>query len=63
VVPYGSNYWNLELPQVGALASAARAILSDQECFRRGARARAEAAFGVDQMVEEYSKVLAVPEK
>jgi glycosyltransferase involved in cell wall biosynthesis len=63
VVPYGSNYWNLEAPQVGALASAARSILSDQECFRRGARARAEESFGVEQMVEEYSKVLVIPDK
>jgi hypothetical protein len=48
---------------VGALASAARSILSDQECFRRGARARAVEAFGVERMVEEYSKVLVIPEK
>jgi glycosyltransferase involved in cell wall biosynthesis len=58
VVPYGSNYWNLELPQVGPLAAEARAILSDQECFRPGARARAEHAFGVERMVEQYYRVL-----
>lgn len=59
VVPYGSNYWNLEPPEVDPLAAAARAILSDQECFRQGARERAVEAFGVEQMVEQYSKVLA----
>jgi glycosyltransferase involved in cell wall biosynthesis len=58
VVPYGSNYWNLELPQVAPLAAAARAILSDQDCFRPGARARAEEAFGVERMIEQYYRVL-----
>ena len=62
VAPYGSNYWMLEPPKVGPLAEAARAILSDQDCFRPGARARAVEAFGVEKMVDEYSKVLAILE-
>ncbi len=62
VVPYGSNYWNLEPPDVSGLAAAARTILSNQEKYRPGARARAEAAFGLDLMVDEYSKVLVNPD-
>ncbi len=58
IVPYGSNYWNLEPPDVSQLVGAAGEILAEQERFRRGARARAEAAFNVDDMVEAYEKIL-----
>lgn len=54
VVPYGGNYWNLEPPDIPALAAAAVPILLDQPAFRPAARARAESAFGVDEMVEKY---------
>ena len=58
VVPWGSNFWKLEPPDIPRLAEAARRILSEQDHFRRAARARAEAAFGLDQMVERYLDVL-----
>lgn len=58
VVPYGSNHWNLEKPDIPALAAAAAEILRDQPRFRAGARARAEAAFGLDEMVEQYLAAL-----
>jgi glycosyltransferase involved in cell wall biosynthesis len=58
VVPYGSNYWNLEKPDISALAEAASTILTQQGIFRTAARARAEAAFGLDTMVEKYWDVL-----
>ena len=54
VVPYGSNYWNLEPPDVNVLSTAALEILSDLPAFRRAARQRAEAAFSADTMVEAY---------
>lgn len=58
VVPYGSNYWNLEEPDIPALAAAAAQILLDPQRYRPAARARAEAAFGLDQMVEQYLAAL-----
>lgn len=58
VVPWGSNYWRLEPPDIPLLAQAARRILFEQERFRRAARARAEAEFGLDRMVERYLEVL-----
>jgi glycosyltransferase involved in cell wall biosynthesis len=58
VVPYGGDPWKLELPDVAALAQAALAVLADQPRFRNGARLRAEAAFGLDQMVERYLDIL-----
>ncbi len=58
VVPWGSNYWMLEPPDIPRLTEAAREILADQERFRRAARARAEEKFGLDQMVERYLEVL-----
>jgi glycosyltransferase involved in cell wall biosynthesis len=58
VVPYGSNYWKLEPPEVSYLADAAREILSDLPRFRQAARSRAEALFGVEKMVDDYLQEL-----
>jgi len=58
VAPYGSNYWDLEPPILSPLAQAAAETLADNERFRAAARRRAEAAFGLDQMVEGYLEVL-----
>ncbi|HZU86845.1 MAG TPA: glycosyltransferase family 4 protein, partial [Anaerolineaceae bacterium] len=45
VVPYGSNYWNLEPPVLEPLAAAAQQLVAGKEISRRAARARAEAMF------------------
>jgi glycosyltransferase involved in cell wall biosynthesis len=58
IVPYGGDPWNLDLPDVDALAEAAREILFKQEQFRPAARLRAEQAFGLDQMVAGYVNAL-----
>ena len=54
VVPYGSNFWNLEPPVIAPLAEAARQVAAQPDLFRPAARARAEAAYNIDQVVEEY---------
>jgi glycosyltransferase involved in cell wall biosynthesis len=58
IVPYGADPWKLEMPDIPRLAAAAAELLKDQPRFRRAARERAEALFGVDRMVEAYLKVL-----
>jgi glycosyltransferase involved in cell wall biosynthesis len=58
LAPYGANQWKLEKPDIPALAAAATEVLQDEPRFRKAARAQAEAALGVDRMVEEYLKVL-----
>ena len=58
VVPYGGDVWRLEPPDVQSLVSAAREIMEDQPRFRKAARARAEAVFGLDKMVEAYLQAL-----
>ena len=58
VVPYGGDPWELEQPDIPALAAAVTEILRDQPRFRKAARARAESALGVEGMVDEYLKVL-----
>ena len=58
IVPYGSNPWKLETPDISALALSAETVLTKQDQFRAAARKRAESAFGLDQMVESYLKVL-----
>jgi glycosyltransferase involved in cell wall biosynthesis len=58
VVAYGSNPWKLETPDISALALSAEDVLTKQSQLRAAARKRAESAFGLDQMVESYLKVL-----
>jgi len=58
IVPYGTNPWKLETPNIEALASSAGEVLEKQKQVRAAARSRAESAFGLDQMVEAYLKVL-----
>jgi glycosyltransferase involved in cell wall biosynthesis len=57
-VPWGSNFWKLEQPDIPLLASAAERIFSNQAHYRQAARSRAEAAFSLDDMVEQYLEVL-----
>jgi glycosyltransferase involved in cell wall biosynthesis len=58
IVPYGSNPWKLEMPDISALAESAGEVLEKQNQFRSMARKRAEAEFGLDRMVESYLKIL-----
>lgn len=58
IVPYGGNPWKLETPDISALADSAQDVLTKQDQFRAAARMRAESAFGLDQMVDAYLKVL-----
>ena len=53
-----ANPWKLETPDISALALSAENVLTKQDQFRAAARKRAESAFGLDQMVESYLKVL-----
>ncbi len=58
IVPYGSNPWKLETPDITTLAQSAGQVLEKQDQFRVAARKRAESALGLDAMVESYIKVL-----
>lgn len=60
VVPYGSNYWQLEPPLAAPLAAAIQQIANEQNKYRPGARAKAEAAFDINRIVEQYLEVLAI---
>jgi glycosyltransferase involved in cell wall biosynthesis len=58
LVPYAANPWKLEPPNIAGLAEAAVEVLDDQQRFRAAARDRAEKVFDVENMVDEYLKVL-----
>ncbi len=58
LVPYGSDLWNLEPPDIPALADASVEILHEQERFRAAARTQAEETLGLDKMVDAYLKFL-----
>jgi len=58
VVPFDGDPWKLELPQSSRLAEAVSEILQDQPRFRAGARARAEAEFDIQKLVDRYLEVL-----
>jgi glycosyltransferase involved in cell wall biosynthesis len=58
LVPYGGNPWQLEKPDVRALANAAAEILRDRPRFSAAARAHAERALGLDRMMDGYLDAL-----
>ncbi len=58
VVPWGSNFWKLEPPQLPLLVDATRRILFNQPQYRLGARKQAEATFSLENMVDQYLNVL-----
>ncbi len=58
LIPYGANQWKLQEPDIPMLAEVATEVLQNQAQFRKAARERAELAFGLGKMVEEYLKVL-----
>jgi glycosyltransferase involved in cell wall biosynthesis len=58
LVPYGGDPWKLDPPAVPSLVEVALEICRDQPRFRLAARQRAEAAFGLDQMVDRYLEIL-----
>jgi glycosyltransferase involved in cell wall biosynthesis len=58
VVPWGSNFWKLEPPDLWVLMDATQLIFKEQLRFRRAARAHAEATYGLERMVERYLDVL-----
>jgi glycosyltransferase involved in cell wall biosynthesis len=58
LVPYGNDVWNLEPPDVPALAAASAEILREQDRFRKAAREQAEKHLSLDRMVDAYLKFL-----
>jgi glycosyltransferase involved in cell wall biosynthesis len=58
VVAYGADAWRLEPPDIAGLALAASEVLADLPRYRAGARARAEAAFGLERMIDGYLAAL-----
>jgi len=58
LAPYGGDPWKLEAPDIEGLAQAAAEVLAEQARYRRGARARAEQAFGQERMVQGYLDAL-----
>lgn len=58
LVPYGGDPWRLEQPDVPALAEAAVTIIKDRARYSAAARAHAESALGLDQMMDGYLKAL-----
>jgi glycosyltransferase involved in cell wall biosynthesis len=58
LVPYGGDPWKLDPPDMPSLADAAVHVITQQQRFRDAARARAEAVFALDVMVESYLDAL-----
>jgi glycosyltransferase involved in cell wall biosynthesis len=58
VVPYGSNPWKVEEPDITSLAENAIELLSNLDNYRKSARQHAEEVFGINAMVERYADVL-----
>ena len=58
LAPYGGDPWKLDPPNIKGLVSGAVELIQTQAAFRKGARTRAEAAFGLEAMVDAYIQAL-----
>lgn len=58
LVDYGGDAWQLEIPDFDSLAQASLTVINNQDSFRQGARARAEAGLSLETMTEKYLRVL-----
>ncbi len=55
---YGGNVWNLDPPDVYALADAAREVILQRQLLSMGARRQAEMNFDIGHAVDRYLEVL-----
>lgn len=55
---YGGNVWNLDPPDVYALADAGREVILQRDLLRDGARRHAERNFDIERVVDCYLEVL-----
>ncbi len=58
IAPYGADPWQLDKPDLPALAAAAAEVLTQQERFRAGARRWAEQTFNITEMVTRYMEAI-----
>lgn len=58
VVPYGGDPWKIDPPDITSLAENAYNILNNLNDYRKSARKRAESAFDLDSMIDQYVQLL-----
>lgn len=58
IARYGGNVWNLDQPDVYALADAASGVFLERERLSSGARQRVIEKFDIHNIVEQYLEVL-----
>jgi glycosyltransferase involved in cell wall biosynthesis len=58
IARYGSNPWKLQKPDIHSLADAAYEVLTNQETYRKAARERALTTFNIQNITDQYLKVL-----
>lgn len=58
IARYGGNVWNLDQPDIYALADAAREVLMDRDILSVGARQQAEKAHDEQKVADRYLDVL-----
>ncbi|HBG27237.1 MAG: hypothetical protein A2Y10_12475 [Planctomycetes bacterium GWF2_41_51] len=57
IVPYGSNPWKLEKPDIESLSKAGAEVLENHNNYSQAARRSAEINFNLDDMVDNYLKI------
>jgi glycosyltransferase involved in cell wall biosynthesis len=60
LVPYGGDPWKLDPPDIPTLVAAAWNILQDLSPHQQAARQRAEAAFSLETMLDQYMQAMGV---
>ncbi len=58
VVPYGGNPWKIDPPDITSLSENTYNIINNLDEYRKSARARAESAFDLEFMIDQYVELL-----
>jgi glycosyltransferase involved in cell wall biosynthesis len=58
IASYGGDPWKLDPPDIQGLVMETGHLLENLDRFRHGARARAEALFGIENMIDAYLEVM-----
>jgi glycosyltransferase involved in cell wall biosynthesis len=58
IAPYGGDVWQLDKPDIHALADAVQKVINNQAVYAKQARAHAESDFNIQDIADRYLEML-----